>query len=355
MTRRRLPLDIVGVLLAASLLFAIAGISRPAAVAAASPAAANDACPEPNSSFESTCYLGPNADVLGFIAEDGDIDIYRVEPLEFGVRVHVALVELPANLRLTLLDWAASVLARSEPGSPGLDVTLGPPGSYYIAVEQVSRGPVDPTAPYRLASQLSYPGPTPQVAYSATFRPGGDEVDDFDTSSDGIADYEISQGRMYIKMKRGGDADDPAEAGQWLPLDDSVSGFTLSLDVRQVDQSDSGFLVQFRSPEDAGAEAGYGLLVSPTEQRFHLYVYDEDEDVTRGLKNWTKNSAIQPTGPNRVVIRCHGDDIIVNINGTEIAHVKDTTYHDGLIWFAAMAWSPQPSVVTFSNILVTVP
>jgi len=129
----------------------------------------------------------------------------------------------------------------------------------------------------------------------------------------------------------------------------------LSLDVKQVDQSDSGFLIQFRSPYDADAETGYKLLISPSEQRLKLRAYSAEDDEVSNLSKWVTSEAIHPTGTNRIVVRCHGNNIIVNVNGAELVNVKDDSFRDGAIWFAAMAWSPQPTVATFSNILVTTP
>jgi len=61
----------------------------PAAVALAAPGA--DVCAESNDSYQTSCYLGPNANVFGFLSADGDADMYRIEPLDFGAKLHVAL------------------------------------------------------------------------------------------------------------------------------------------------------------------------------------------------------------------------------------------------------------------------
>src|SRR5438105_1512321 len=43
-----------------------------------------DVCPESNDSYATSCYLGPQANVYGFLSVQDDVDMYRVEPLEFG-------------------------------------------------------------------------------------------------------------------------------------------------------------------------------------------------------------------------------------------------------------------------------
>src|SRR3954447_1722211 len=127
--------------------------------------------------------------------------MYRVEPLEFGVKLRVALTEQPFPYRLSVFNWQGAVMAETTSAvAPSLDVPLGPPGSYYVVVTQMFVGQVSATAPYRLASELHYPGAVPNVAYSATFRPDGKEANDFDTSDDDAADYEIAHGRMTIKL-----------------------------------------------------------------------------------------------------------------------------------------------------------
>jgi hypothetical protein len=322
-----------------------------ASVALAAPG--TDVCAESNGSYETACFLGPKSDVFGFLSDDSDVDMYRIEPLEFGVMLHLELTQQPFPYRLAIFNWEGKVLTETHAGdAPALDVHLGPPGCYYVVVSKLWQGQFSATAPYRLASQLTYPGTVPTVAYSATFRPDGKEADDFDVSSDEDADIEIGRGSLKIKMKEGGTAKDPNYVGYWLPID-ATSDFTLSLDVRLITDSNSGYDIMFRSPEDADDETGYHLLVDPRERRFQLRAVNVEDDEFRSLGKWQTSDAINADGPNRIVVRAKGDDIRVNINGTEVAHVKDSTFSTGHISFEALAWSKKPPVVNFSNILVT--
>jgi hypothetical protein len=354
MARGRTIETLVSGLLAA-LIAVTTAIGVPAASTLAAPAASEDVCPEPNSTFESTCYLGRDADVLGFLAADGDVAIYRVEPLEFGVTLHAILGQQPFPYRMTLLNWRAEIVAQSEPGAPSLDALLGPPGSYYIAVEQGFAGQVSPTEPYHLAAQFDYVGPVPEVRYSATFRPGGVEEEDYDTSSDDDADYVIEHGKLTVKMKHGGDPDDPEYTGYWLPTGGAVQDFTLSMDVNMLNQSYSGYSIKFRSPEDADDQTGYELAVSPTQHALRVRLSDFENDRFKDFTGRITSDAILATGPNRIVVRCQGDTIVVNVNGAELARIQDGSFSDGLISFVVVAWADEPPAVAFSNILVTTP
>jgi len=341
--------------LAAVLLFLACTGRVPISAYAADPPAGSDVCPESNDSYEGACFLGPDAEVFGFLSSSRDVDMYRVEPLDFGVRLHVELAESPFPYGLTIVNWNGGVVAQSpDGGAPALDVTLGPPGSYYVAVSHFRDNEFNPTTPYRLVTKQAYVGSMPNVIYSATFRAGGGEAEDY-SSDDSDATYEINHGHMTIKMKRGGTRSNPAEAGDWLPIDESPSDFTLTLDARLVSKTDSGYAIQFRSPDDADADTGYRVAIDPGERNVKLTLSDVENNVHKDLTKWLPSNAITSDGANRIVVRCHGSDIIININGTEVIHAKDDTLKDGMIWFAALDWSREPAIVNYGNILVTVP
>lgn len=312
-----------------------------------------DPCPESNDTYDVACYLAPTGDAQGFLSTDGDVDMYRVEPLEFGVRLQASLSGAPFAYGLTLVDWQGNVLAQSADGA-ALDTILGPPGSYYVVIKGAS-GQFSPTSPYTLSSKLTYAGAVPQVAYSTTVSPEGRGAMSYDTSSDAYADYEIRQGQLTIRMKRGGEADEPEAAGYWLPLDHTPANFTLSLDVSQENETDAGFVILFRSPEDADDETGYRLIVNLRERELRLGAYGVGVDDGEGLARWKASDAIRTSGPNRVVIRCLGDDIRAFINGAELVHVTDSRFRDGAISFVALARATVPPAMSFSNILVTTP
>jgi hypothetical protein len=62
--------------------------------------------------------------------------------------------------------------------------------------------------------------------------------------------------------------------------------------------------------------------------------------------------SLQLTGVNRNVIRCVGDEIRVNVNGQDVARVRDDTFQRGVIGYGAGTWS-NPTTINFDNILVT--
>jgi len=281
---------------------------------------------------------------------------YRVEPLEFGVKLHIALTEQPFPYRIGVFNWEGKVVAdTTDAGTPTLDLQLGPPGSYYVAVKQAFQGQVSATAPYRLVSDLRYPGKTPSVAYSATFRPDGHEANDYDLAPDEDADYELGNGRLTIRLKQGGSAKDPSFAGYWLPIGANISNFTLALDARIANDTDAGYDIKFRSPNDADDETGYHLVVNPKEQQIKLRSVNIEDDVHHSLGKWITSPVINAQGSNRIVVRAQGDDIRVNVNGTELIHARDSSFAEGAISFQALGWGDQPPAVNFGNILVTTP
>jgi hypothetical protein len=83
----------------------------PTAVALAAPGA--DVCAESNDSYQTSCYLGPNANVFGFLSADGDADMYRIEPLDFGAKLHVALGQQPFPYRIAVFDWQGNSIAET--------------------------------------------------------------------------------------------------------------------------------------------------------------------------------------------------------------------------------------------------
>src|SRR5207344_1126315 len=99
-----------------------------------------DVCAESNDSYQTSCYLGPNANVFGFLSADADADMYRIEPLDFGANLHVALTQQPFPYRLAVFDWQGNSIAETQDGQSALDVQLGPPGSYYLVVDQRFQG-----------------------------------------------------------------------------------------------------------------------------------------------------------------------------------------------------------------------
>jgi hypothetical protein len=324
--------------------------------------AQKDNCPEPNDTFERACDLkGETFDIHSFLDKEGDIDLLHIEPRDFGVSVHAELPESPFPYRLTVLNgWTGEVIAQTSPGGPpSLDAQLGPPGGYYIEVDQFAEGQLSTTAPYHLIAKLTYPGPIPAAKFSAEFHLHlGDRYEDdsvvFNGEPDEGAEYDIEDGRLTINLQNGGTPDKPASGGEWL-TDDPLSDFTLVLDVRRSNEAVSGIEVVFRSPDDTDSDTGYHLFYNLAESKLRLAAWDIEKNDRRDLTEWITVAATNPTKANRVVLRNRGRDIWVNVNGGEVAHVQDAKFRKGSIGVWATGWDSTPASLTFGNFLITAP
>src|SRR5688572_11393462 len=138
MARRLVPARLVIGALLTALLATV--VSRPVPMATA-----GEACPEPNDMSQTACYLASGSAALGVIACPDDVDGYRIETRDFGVRVNLELLDRPFPYRLSLVNFDGTLLSISDDAR--INATLDLPGSYYAFVESVT-GDVDPERPY---------------------------------------------------------------------------------------------------------------------------------------------------------------------------------------------------------------
>src|SRR5215218_3752705 len=103
LSRRRAILRLLGGIVVAGV--AVAGLDGASAAAVG-----NDVCPEPNGAFQAACYLGAGVDTVGFISRPDDVDAYRFETRDFGIRVQLALPDRPYPYRLSLVSYNGDVL-----------------------------------------------------------------------------------------------------------------------------------------------------------------------------------------------------------------------------------------------------
>ena len=75
------------------------GLGLPTHGAASAAAKGEDVCPEPNNAFQAACFLGTDADALGFISPAEDSDAYRFEVRDYGATVQVSLPDRPLPYR----------------------------------------------------------------------------------------------------------------------------------------------------------------------------------------------------------------------------------------------------------------
>ena len=313
------------------------------------PASQGDPCPEPNDTFQNACYLGPNADAVGFISSANDVDAYRIEVLDFNTDVHVEMPQMPAAYKLFLANWNGDEIATSTPGPGGgqvIDATVDIPGAYYIFVHSAAGG-FSPGRSYQLFRALTYPGSKiPDILFTSEFREGSKEATTGETE---FATHSEEGGRYVIGMKVPGTAEDPAQAW-WTGFGPQLTDFTMTLDARVVNQVDAGFRVFFRHTDNNNT---YSLAVDAKDGQVLLMKIVNGE--TAGNTGWQPASSVNTDGGvNRVVIRCFEDQIRVNVNGEDVFDIKDSTFRGGRIGIGTIAFGPPP-VVSFDNIIITTP
>jgi hypothetical protein len=119
------------------------------------------------------------------------------------------------------------------------------------------------------------------------------------------------------------------------------------IDTRVDGTPDAGYLVLFRYVD---GDNYYELEVGLREQMVALskFVDGDLEDVV----DWVDAPSVSTSGSNRTVIRAVGDEIRVNVNGTEVIRARDSTFSRGMVGYGATSWGAPPTVY-FDNILVT--
>lgn len=320
------------------------------------PAAAKgeDVCPEANDTFQAACYLGTGSDALGFISHPNDIDAYRFEVYDYGATVRVSLPDRPAPYRLNVADWNGEVIASGE---AAVQAVAPLPGSYYVFVDSGGAAFSD-SEPYRITYAVAYrTQPPPARIYASEYR--GGPADFFgesgtNTYSDELGEYTIDGGRITLRMTVGGTPDEPSSAKFYLSPDPPdpgpiVDDFTMTIDARLTGEADAGYTVMFRYVDD---DNYYQVEVSLQDQLVTLSKVVNGELI--GLTDWLDAPSVRPDGVNRTIVRCVGDDIRVNVNGSEVAQAQDDTFTRGLIGYGAVTWGAPPTV-HFDNVLVTTP
>ena len=307
-----------------------------------------DACPEPNDSFQAACYLGPGAGALGFISSPGDVDAYRIEVLDFSTDVHVEISQLPAAYAIEVADWNGDIFATSATAPDGAEVvetTVPIPGAYYIFVHSRGGGYSD-SAPYLISRSLTYPGAKiPDILFSDEIREGSTEATEGDTE---FATHTARGGKYTIAMKIPG-APQNASQAWWTGFGPMLTDFTLTVDARVTNGANAGPQVFFRHHDNRNT---YYVTVDTQDGQVGL---SKQVDGTPTSGGWVPTSAVNTgSGVNRIVIRCFEDDILVNVNGEDVFHVTDSSLRDGRIGIGGITWG-DPAIVSFDNLIITTP
>ena len=240
-----------------------------------------------------------------------------------------------------------------------LEHTLGPPGSYYLFVDSAT-GEASDTAPYRLTTKLTYARAVPTALYANEFRSP-------EPNLCGITYLNVQcyagDGRFVISFANYTESPQVSPYGKWGPdLDD----FMLVADTRVTGDPDrNSYIIEFRSTEEHRyrvrvtianrALGGPEILLKKESRRGNRDLLHTDAYTVGELVSLDTNG-----GVNRTVIRAVGDEILININGVEVANLHDDfepdypPFPNGRFGFGATALG-QPPVVTFDNVLITTP
>ena len=321
-----------------------------------------DPCPEPNDTFQAACYLGPGSDALGFISAPSDVDAYRFEALDFGVKARLELADMPGPYRLNLADWNGRIVAESsdQGGVPVLEYTLGPPGSYYVFVDS-GQGAASDTVPYRLTTELTYARAIPTAQYAEEFRSADPTPCDQNYM---FLECYARDGRFVISFEKFKSSPQISPNRRWGPdLDD----FMLVVDSRVTGNGDRNTVfIEFRVNDEDLVYHRYRLRIEMNTLRPGILLKKESRNGNRDLLHTDAYTVGELTsvdtrgGVNRSVIRAIGDEITININGVEAARLNDNgepgypAFVRGRFGFGASALG-EPPVITFDNILITTP
>jgi hypothetical protein len=302
-----------------------------------------DPCPEPNDQFQQACLLEAGKEAPGFIFHGGDVDAYRVVPLYFGADVHLELVSAPHPYKVELADWNGKVIASSVDGI--LNATLGPPGAYYAFVWSPG-GEASDDQPYHLAARFTnQPSFLPRVLVSHDFGGIADQQEDTQ-----FASFRWASGRLTITSK-----EVPAvyNAPESLKVD-GLRNFTWTFDSRRVNAATrAGYHAIIRDVIRVGNISDIAIFVGTDAGAFEIRKRQSIKTValTEG-----RSPVVDTTGGvNRTTIYAADEDILLYVNGQQVAHLRDEQPVTGKISLSLIGHDQPPPSFHFDNFLVTAP
>ncbi|MFN0071970.1 MAG: hypothetical protein ACKVVP_10840 [Chloroflexota bacterium] len=308
---------------------------------------------------QTACDIDPDRLVHWYLDGEDDQDFYVLTVPDFNTLVDVELRDTNAPYRIVLSDWNGRVLGNGSVrnGKAQLQVKTTMPGMYWVKVESET-GQYDPSIQYHLIYHLTFPtGRSPRMLYWDDFKVA-EACDTFWVGSCqtqgvySIAPNVVGEG---IGRTHGPDVADltvtldartrDSEAGQW---DDPNARYEVI--VRKVDNPQSGI------------STAYSVEVRPADNR-HVGIFldswktDGEGSLTRvPLFSGNVSAVANADDVQRTAVRVEGNQMWVNINGQEIAHLTGLTHlaPGRFGFFAYTGDSPDSDgEIYFDNLLVS--
>jgi hypothetical protein len=210
------------------------------------------------------------------------------------------------------------------------------------------------SAPTRAATRT--PAPTRPPATAAA---GATLADAFDAPERGLLPRESASPAQYRLGYDQGEYVVAVVDPTWdrLPvarLEETFGNATLAVEARLIGETAERYIALACRDQGGSTGSQYRLVINPGQGRFKLARHDAGRETP--LVNWQSARVIrQGNQTNRIQLRCVGNAISAEINGTAVASVRDGTYPDGEFWIGAAAFSGQRGTVEarFDNLTVT--
>jgi hypothetical protein len=325
----------------------------------------DDSCPEPNDQYQAACVLKADAESLGFLSRADDLDIYRIESLDWDSTIKVSINQSAGAYRVAVFDWTGTPLssASTEGGLGVVEAKLSHPGSYFVTVDSAT-GEFSDDQPYRLAATLTYPsGAAPQVIATAEFRAGASEGTDRGFDPVGFA----NEGGSYVARQRV--AGNPNQAVRSIRLwGPTLDDFTVTVDTRVIEgpqgEVGHGVIIPFRmtirpdAPRrpDGGVNLdglpGYYLQADVQARRVRLL--RGGGDPNQFVTEWLPAPMLGRNSVNRFTARLVGEEFTLWINTQQAFKLTDGSFRRGQTGMGALTWG-DPAAVRFDNVLITTP
>ena len=237
-------------------------------------------------------------------------------------------------------------IARAAERAPSASAT---PGARQAAAPSPAAGSVvAPTEPAQASATV--PGPAPgaasgpgRVLYRDDFaNPNSGWLRQSNDPSTYLAGYEAGE---YVVTRV---AATPGRSAVWRR--EGFIDFQVEIDARLVGSTEGSYLALIFRRQENGDH--YSFVVDPQASTFRLLRHS-GPSITNVI-GWSAAPAIQGgTASNRLGVRVRGSEIMVLVNGQELAQARDDTFSEGWVGFGVGYLRDGPAEGRFSNLVVT--